>query len=191
MQHSWVSDDEFGMGYLELKPATTVAPKLATRNLAGGQNGSGVISSQNEATGGRSTYTRILGRDPIVKARPEDVKLERTESGTHGKSDVANPRLKSSSSLTNGSDTHTSQTDNPKQMIEPVNIVADDNVTRPSSKLSSESEVSNRLWFSAVLSLLHFVIFYVIATHTMKCLLFGIFFTVHLSHVEFSVKSFK
>ncbi|KAI9188639.1 hypothetical protein LWI28_016121, partial [Acer negundo] len=50
---SWVTDEEFGMGYLELKPA----PSLASKSLAGNgavQNGSALNVSQNEIAGGKT-----------------------------------------------------------------------------------------------------------------------------------------
>ncbi|CAM8983263.1 unnamed protein product [Rhodiola kirilowii] len=138
-KHSWVSDEEFGMGYLELKPAPTLAPKLGAGNLAAGLNGAGVILSQNEAAGGRFTDSGVS-----VKGRPADIQLERTESGMHGKTDVTNTKSKGTS-LSNGSEMRGGQTENLKQMDEPLNRAVDDNVTRVGSKLSEpESRASTK-----------------------------------------------
>lgn len=54
------------MGYLELKPVPSVAPKSLTGNVAPAHIGSGVNISVNEPAGGRT--------------KPGDAKSERTES---------------------------------------------------------------------------------------------------------------
>ncbi|XP_062113290.1 THO complex subunit 2 isoform X2 [Humulus lupulus] len=66
---SWVTDEEFGMGYLELKPAPSLAAK------------SSVV------------------RDQMLKARPADGRTERAEIASNIKSDPGSVKLKGSSLL--------------------------------------------------------------------------------------------
>ncbi|KAL8105802.1 THO complex subunit 2 isoform X3 [Apium graveolens] len=63
---SWVTEEEFGMGYLELKPVPPVAPKSLTGNVAPSHIGSSVNIAVNEPAGGRT--------------KPGDAKSERTET---------------------------------------------------------------------------------------------------------------
>ncbi|XP_017222292.2 THO complex subunit 2 [Daucus carota subsp. sativus] len=63
---SWVTEEEFGMGYLELKPVLPIAPKSLAGNVAPPHNGSAVNVAANEPAGGR--------------IKPADGKSERTES---------------------------------------------------------------------------------------------------------------
>lgn len=65
-QSSWVTEEEFGMGYLELKPVPPVAQKSLTGNVASAHIGSSVNIAVNEPAGGRT--------------KPGDAKSERTES---------------------------------------------------------------------------------------------------------------
>ncbi|XP_010531606.1 PREDICTED: THO complex subunit 2-like [Tarenaya hassleriana] len=86
---SWVTDEEFGMGYLELKAAPAHGPKHDPS-----QNGSGVSVSQVESTGGRSAATVSLhpefgglSEDQGSRSKLVDGRLERTESIPLSKSD--------------------------------------------------------------------------------------------------------
>ncbi|KAI9168848.1 hypothetical protein LWI28_002735 [Acer negundo] len=123
---SWVTDEEFGMGYLELKPA----PSLASKSLA---------------DSGHSV------RDLILRTKPADGRLERTESTPLVKSDQGHLKLKGGS-LTNGSDVHSSMpaaavqagtsrsVENQKLVDESSNRTLDENMSRTSAKNSAESE---------------------------------------------------
>ena len=51
---SWVTDEEFGMGYLELKPTPSLASKSLAGSLVAVPNGSGLNIFQNESSGGRT-----------------------------------------------------------------------------------------------------------------------------------------
>ncbi|PIA63730.1 hypothetical protein AQUCO_00201224v1 [Aquilegia coerulea] len=93
---SWVTDEEFTMGYVDLKPAPS--PAVKSLGVAGG-NGSSVNASQNEATG-----TRNMNPGTQVTDLGNPGRLERTESITTVKSDMGQSKLKGSSS-TNGLDT--------------------------------------------------------------------------------------
>ncbi|KAL8520815.1 hypothetical protein ACS0TY_011389 [Phlomoides rotata] len=70
---SWVTDEEFGMGYLDIKPAPAPAPasKSLSTNATPLQNGVGLSVSQTELIGGRTfsegnlhSDSGNLGRDP-------------------------------------------------------------------------------------------------------------------------------
>ncbi|KAK2635529.1 hypothetical protein Ddye_030321 [Dipteronia dyeriana] len=154
---SWVTDEEFGMGYLELKPA----PSLASKSLAGNgavQNGSALNISQNEIVGGKTasmlTQHADSGhsvRDLVLRTKPADGRLERTESTPIVKSDQGHLKLKGGS-LTNGSDVHSSipatavqagtsrSVENQKLVDESSIRTLDENMSRTSAKNSVESE---------------------------------------------------
>ncbi|XP_016465502.1 THO complex subunit 2 isoform X1 [Nicotiana tabacum] len=89
---SWVTDEEFGMGYLELKPAATPASKSSTVNSVSIPNGSGPSVSQVEPSVGRS----------VAAGRVVDGKLDRLESSMP-KPDLGQVKLKCSQSV-NGLD---------------------------------------------------------------------------------------
>ncbi|XP_052205277.1 THO complex subunit 2 isoform X2 [Diospyros lotus] len=123
---SWVSEEEFGMGYLELK----LAPSLPSKPLAGTQHS--------------DTGTAI--KDQISRTKPVDGRLERTESAAL-KSDQGHAKPKGLS-LINGSDAQPSAAqagtsksiENYKQMDDTINQTLDDSVTKVGTKASAESE---------------------------------------------------
>lgn len=148
---SWVTDDDFGMGFLELKPA----PSLASKSL-GGSSVQNV--PQSEPTGGRVFATGTQHpdsgnavKDQILRTKPADGRLERTESASL-KPDLGHVKLKGGS-LLNGSDAQasmpsaavhagTSKTiENQKQMDESANRILDENVPKVGSKTFAESQV--------------------------------------------------
>ncbi|XP_059649799.1 THO complex subunit 2 [Cornus florida] len=154
---SWVTEEEFGMGYLELKPAPSLALKSLAGNLVGVQNGSGINVCHSEPAGGRIVSTGSQHtdsgnafKDQVLRTKPVDGRLERTESSSL-KSDSGHVKLKGSL-LANGSDLQSSlpsaavqagtskSTENQKQMDESTNRTLDDNVTKVTSKTPSESE---------------------------------------------------
>ncbi|KAL7181121.1 hypothetical protein ACSBR1_040061 [Camellia fascicularis] len=148
---SWVTDDDFGMGFLELKPA----PSLASKSL-GGSSVQNV--PQSEPTGGRVFATGTQHpdsgnavKDQILRTKPADGRLERTESASL-KPDLGHVKLKGGS-LLNGSDAQASMPsaavhagtsksiENQKQMDESTNRILDENVPKVVSKTSAESQV--------------------------------------------------
>lgn len=137
LQSFWVTDEEFGMGYLELKPAPSLASKSLSGNVVAVQ-GSAINVSQSEPGTGNSV------KDHISRAKPGDGRLERTESISHVKSD--NVKLKGSS-LTNGSDIHSSvpstavQAEMSRVVENQKQVDEDENMAKVAMKNSAESEV--------------------------------------------------
>lgn len=149
MQPSWVSDEEFGNGHLDLK---------------NGQNGSkssagNSIAAQGEPMGARvgavpsqHSDSTNSGKDQTLKRKLVDGRLERGESSPTAKSDQGHVKLKASSSV-NGSDAKPSITsaafqpvtarsiENKKQVNEFSNKASDENMGKAAPKNSTESEV--------------------------------------------------
>ncbi|MCL7046579.1 hypothetical protein MKW94_030124 [Papaver nudicaule] len=105
---SWVTDEDFCMGYVDLKPATVPASKSLGVTVP---NGSSLKASQMESSGVKNTTiagqlsdSGNLIKDSTSRARPIDGRLDRTESITLPKSDLEQPKLKGGS-LTNGLET--------------------------------------------------------------------------------------
>ncbi|RZC74870.1 hypothetical protein C5167_050352 [Papaver somniferum] len=101
----WVTDEEFCMGYVDLKPAAVTASKPLGVTVP---NGSSLKAPQmesavmkNSTIAGQLNDSGNLNKDPILRARPLDGRLDRTESITVPKSDPEQPKLKGGS-LTNG-----------------------------------------------------------------------------------------
>ncbi|GAB4828694.1 THO complex subunit 2 [Ancistrocladus abbreviatus] len=139
---SWVTEEDFGMGYLELKPATS----LATKSLTGNSSGLGV--SQGEPGAGRAIANLDSGnsvKDQTVKAKSADGRMDRTD-GVSG-----NVKLKGGS-VVNGSDLQASMLptgvqvgmsrsiENQKQVDESANRSVDENIAKVPSRVLSESE---------------------------------------------------
>ncbi|GFP83587.1 THO complex subunit 2 [Phtheirospermum japonicum] len=61
---SWVTDEVFGMGYLDSKPAPGPASKSLSGNAVALQNGSGLGASQAEQIGARTVSSGSLHSDP-------------------------------------------------------------------------------------------------------------------------------
>lgn len=101
----WVTDEEFCMGYVDLKPAAVTASKPLGVTVP---NGSSLKAPQmesavmkNSTIAGQLNDSGNLNKDPTLRARPLDGRLDRTESITVPKSDPEQPKLKGGS-LTNG-----------------------------------------------------------------------------------------
>jgi THO complex subunit 2 len=133
---SWVTEEEFGMGYLELKAAPSLASKPIPGNIAASQNGS---SLNNETALGRVPTAQLADsvKDPPLRTKHVD---ERTESASH-KSDTGSFKQKSVSAI-NGSDFPpnvssasgqsglSKAVDNLKQIDESVNRTSEDSSTK-------------------------------------------------------------
>ncbi|MBA0586061.1 hypothetical protein Gorai_016816 [Gossypium raimondii] len=150
---SWVTDEEFGMGYLELKPVPPITSKSVAGNTVAAQNGSSVNVSQNEAAGGRTVALGTqqsdvnLVKDQVSRTKP-DGRLERAENAPLGKSDL---KTKGGTSA-NGSDAALSVTlaasqagiakshENQKQPDDSSNKL-DKHAARTPAKNSAESEL--------------------------------------------------
>ncbi|MCD7448794.1 THO complex subunit 2 [Datura stramonium] len=132
---SWVTDEEFGMGYLELKLAAAPASKSSTVNSVAIPNGSGPSVSHGEPSIGRTVAT----------GRVADGKLDRPESSMP-KPDLGQVKQKGSQSI-NGLDVQSMssaalQSDTPSQkhvddsMCRPL----EENIVKAASKMSGEQE---------------------------------------------------
>lgn len=162
LQPSWVTDEEFGMGYLELKPAPSLAAKSSASNSVALQSGSGLNISLSEPAGGKVTDAANSVKDQMLKTKPADGRLERAEGVSNGKSDSGNLKLKGGS-MANGSDASavlqsgsSRSTENKKQVDEFSNRTSDDNITKVGPKNSLESEVFETLFQNVLLlSMLH------------------------------------
>ena len=164
LQPSWVTDEEFGMGYLELKPTPSLASKSLAGNLVAVPNGSGLNIFQNESSGGRTVAsgTQHLDagnsvKEQVLRAKTVDGRLERTESVSLVKSDPVHAKVKAGSSV-NGSDiqqsmpsaashTGTSRSgENQRPVDESTNRTLDESTVKVSSRASTESEVFSGLF---------------------------------------------
>ncbi|KAJ7955431.1 THO complex subunit 2 [Quillaja saponaria] len=155
---SWVTDEEFGMGHLELKPAASLTSKSSAGNSVVGQIGSSLNVPQTELAGGKTVAMGVQHpdsgttvKDQILRPKPAEGRLERTESISVGKFDQGHLKLRSGSSV-NGSDVHSSMLsssvqsgtsrsmENQKTVGESMNRTVDENVARTATKISAESE---------------------------------------------------
>lgn len=139
LQPSWVTDEEFGMGYLELKPAPSIT-KSSPGISAAVQSGLGLNVSQIESASGRHLESVNAVKEQTSRTKSSEGKSERTESIPTTKSDSVQVKLKGSS-LVNGVDAQssllsaghsgTSRTvENQKQVDESINRTLDENVNR-------------------------------------------------------------
>lgn len=131
LQSSWVTDEEFGMGYLELK-----APPVHTPKHTPSQNG--LVGG--ESTGGRSTANQQPesgGKDQLSKTKIPD---GRTENMPPSKSDQGHPKSKGG----NPSDAQPSVSKKPVDQKETDESpkISDENPVKAGSKYS-EAEVSS------------------------------------------------
>lgn len=140
MQPSWVTDEEFSMGYLELKPAPSMS-KSAAGNSAAVQSGTGLHVSQTESASGKHLDSENRVKDQTTKIKSADGKSERTESTTVTKSDSGQVKLKGSS-MVNGLDAQSSlpspagqsgtlkSSENSKQVEESISRAPDEHITK-------------------------------------------------------------
>lgn len=160
LQASWVTDEEFGNGYLDNKPALPLSSKSSAVNSAPVQSSSSKVS-QSETAGGKAVATINLYSDSgnsvkeqILKTKQADGRSERTESLVNAKSDPGSLKLKAG----NGSDAQSSlpsaavqsgtsrSIDNPKQVDESTRTL-DENMAKPAPKNSTEAEVLSNILF--------------------------------------------
>ncbi|KAG6707895.1 hypothetical protein I3842_06G055000 [Carya illinoinensis] len=146
---AWVTDEEFGNGYLDNKPAPSLSIKSSVSS-APVQSSSSIKISQSAAATLHPDYGNSV-KDQLLKAKPADGRLERTESVTVAKSDAGILKVKGGS-LVNGSDVQSSlpstalqsgisrSMENPKQVDESVRVV-DENVAKITAKNSTELEL--------------------------------------------------
>lgn len=140
MQPSWVTDEEFGMGYLELKPAPSMT-KSSAGNSAAAQSGVSLTLSQAESATGKHLDSGNTVKDQIIRTKTADGKSEKTESISVAKSDSGHVKLRGSS-VVNGLDAQSSlpppagqsgaikSGENPKHVDESINRASDEHVTR-------------------------------------------------------------
>ncbi|KAK7398843.1 hypothetical protein VNO78_10016 [Psophocarpus tetragonolobus] len=137
---SWVTDEEFGMGYLELKPAPSMTKSSAGNSVAV-QGGTNLNVSQTESTSGKHVDFGNTIKDQVTRTKAADGKSERTESITAAKSESGHLKVKNTS-MVNGLDTQSplissslpsgmsKSMENPKQVEESLNRVSDEHATR-------------------------------------------------------------
>lgn len=154
LQPSWVTDEEFGMGYLETKPSTSLTAKPSVGNLVPIQSGSGTNVFQSEPVGVKTNFPDSINsaKEQMLKTKAVDGRLERSESVSNPKSDPGNLKVKSGL-LVNGSEAQSPMplstmqsglsrsTENQKQVDESSNRSSEEGITRVAPKNSSESEV--------------------------------------------------
>ncbi|KAF3662155.1 THO complex subunit 2 [Capsicum annuum] len=133
---SWVTDEEFGMGYLELKLAAPPASKSSTVNSVAIPNGSGPSVSQGEPV--------AQGRT-VAAGRVADGKLDRLDSSLP-KPDLGSVKQKGSQSV-NGLDVQSvvsaapqSDTPSQKQVDDSMCRPLEESTIKAASKMSGELE---------------------------------------------------
>lgn len=155
---SWVTDEEFGNGYLDSKPAPSLTSKPSAGNSGPAQSSSVHKLSQSETAGGKTVATATQHsdsgnsvKDQILKTKPADGRSERTESVTIAKPDPGIVKQKVGL-LVNGSDAQSSlpsatiqsgtsrSTENPRQVDESTRTL-DENMAKVAPKNSTESEL--------------------------------------------------
>ncbi|KAM7255281.1 hypothetical protein ACFE04_020522 [Oxalis oulophora] len=132
---AWVTEEEFGMGYVDLKPVLKTPG-----SSSGAVNGSAVHRSQAELSGGKSMAKVSQNSDSRAKA--SDGRLERTESSPV-KSDQGHAKSKG-----NDSDIHSSfvqggasrSIQDKKQVDQYTGKSSEENLAKAALK-SSESEI--------------------------------------------------
>ncbi|KAG7016699.1 THO complex subunit 2 [Cucurbita argyrosperma subsp. argyrosperma] len=153
---SWVTDEEFGMGYLELKTAPSLASKSSASNLAASQNNS-IYPSQNEPGGGKTAALAIpnsdslnIGKDHSLRSRSSDVRMDKIDGSSVPKSELEHGKMKGTS--LNGPDSQplvpsTSLHSGSLRMVESLkpgddlSRTLDEGSSKVISKTSSESEL--------------------------------------------------
>jgi THO complex subunit 2 len=162
LQPSWVTDEEFGNGYLDSKPAPSLTSKPSAGNSGPAQSSSVHKLSQSETAGGKTVATATQHsdsgnsvKDQILKTKPADGRSERTESVTIAKPDPGIVKQKVGL-LVNGSDAQSSlpsatiqsgtsrSTENPRQVDESTRTL-DENMAKVAPKNSTESEVLSEI----------------------------------------------
>ena len=162
MQPSWITDEEFGMGYLDIKPPSA-ASKSSSGNVAVAQNSSALNVSQGEPAEGRAPVTGSQHGDPgnstrdqISRAKHADGRSDRTDYVSHSKFDQGHKKSKGNS-LINGSNAQSDgsaaairvgasrSAENQKGVDDSSNRTLDDDTVRVAPKNLEESEVLSRL----------------------------------------------
>ncbi|KAJ6757744.1 THO2 PROTEIN [Salix koriyanagi] len=155
---SWVTDEEFGMGYLEIKPPSA-ASKSLSGNVAAAQNSSAHNVSQGEPADGRALITGsqhgdpgISTREQISRAKHADGRSDRTENISHLKSDLGPQKSKGGSS-NNGPNAQSAvslaavhigasrSAENHKSMDDSTNRTFEESTVRVAAKNLAESEL--------------------------------------------------
>ncbi|KAJ8760884.1 hypothetical protein K2173_021922 [Erythroxylum novogranatense] len=154
---SWVTDEEFGMGYLEIKPPSAPSKSISgnlstqnnyTPNVLQGDSAEGRVSVTltHPVESGNST------REQISKAKFSDSKPEKTENVANVKPDQGHQKMKVGP-LVNASDVQlvasttalqpgsSRAVENKKQMDESTNRALDESMGRLAQKNSVDSEL--------------------------------------------------
>ncbi|WCJ33658.1 THO complex subunit 2 [Euphorbia peplus] len=136
---SWVTDEEFGMGYVDIKPPSVTK---SVSGVVAGQSSSSTTVPSNELAGGRAVTTVSQHGDSGNQSR---------EQSSRVKSERIDQKVKVGS-LTNGSDSQLSASsapgqvaslraaENQKQVDESTSRTLDEGTARTSQKNSAEFE---------------------------------------------------
>ncbi|OWM74376.1 hypothetical protein CDL15_Pgr013280 [Punica granatum] len=104
----WVTDEEFGMGYLDLKPSSSLATKSVAANTT---NGSAVSVTQSDS--GRVAQqvpdSGTSAKEQTSRTKLADAKHEKSDNLLHSKSDPGSTKARGGS-LVNGSNVQISAT---------------------------------------------------------------------------------
>lgn len=128
---SWVTDEEFGMGLVDFKTQSNASKSL-----------SGTFDSQSEgrtiSTGASDSAGSV--KDQVLRTKPVDGRLERTESVPgHMKVKSGDSQSSSTSAVVPGGTSKSLE--NKKQMDEPAIKTLDENISKAGPKISAESEL--------------------------------------------------
>ncbi|XP_024993820.1 THO complex subunit 2 isoform X1 [Cynara cardunculus var. scolymus] len=144
---SWVTEEEFGMGYLDLKPAPSIASKsvyVAPVTSTGLNMPPSEVASGRTASSGQHHDSGTSIREPISRSKPSESKHERTESVTQ-KYDTGHAKVKGGS-LSNGSDAsmpsaiQSGASSSQKQIDDSGNRILEENAAKGGTKTSVDSE---------------------------------------------------
>lgn len=142
---SWVTDEEFGMGYLEVKPPS-LASKSVSTNLAASN---GPVLAQNEHVGGRGAQTDGGNsvKEQTLRTKNAERGIEKTETASGGKTDAGNLKAKGGSAA-NGSEAQrttlpaVAQSGSSHQRyVEESTAKFDESITKAAPRDSTDSEL--------------------------------------------------
>ncbi|KAL6566308.1 hypothetical protein OROGR_001923 [Orobanche gracilis] len=115
---SWVTDEEFGMGYLDIKPAPVPAIKSLSANAVALQNGAGVGASQAELMGSKTVSSGILHSDPGNLGRePRRIDVSHPGDNLKQVDDLANKQFEENLKITTKTSVEPELSTQARQMV--------------------------------------------------------------------------
>ncbi|XP_011629407.1 THO complex subunit 2 isoform X2 [Amborella trichopoda] len=152
---TWVSEEEFGMGYVDLKSAAAPAAKPLTSNAVTSANNQSLVNSQieNGATRNVTSATQASdglnsSKDHMSRSKPVDGRLERADSVPLNKIDAGQAKSKGSSVVNtaeaqiNSAVAFSGTSRSPglqKNADEPIKGSTDESMSKVVAKLDTES----------------------------------------------------